>query len=463
MSTRRIAAALLIAGLAACGSERKTEATDPRRVASAAARTKAPEVAIEIGGEVLPDPVDGLLASGPLLYTVQLTPVADTNTDWNPVNSIELFSDLGLTTKLTGGVCGIPDTEGDVTIVNYLPEGLVNLQLEFNPIAPTGHKICTPLPANRDPSLVTTFGIIDYSTGGDVGSYTANQASSVIAGKSVVGPNGSMTKKWAFARPDAQSFTWRARIYANLRPYASKIETPYVDAATVWSNGGEPQPKLWVISDDSVGAPFSFPPIVTAVHMSTYLDPAATQPAGDTDSTFIMSTTDANDPNWGTGVGTSLAATSANIGRTIYARMQNEWVNGSSVTKLGQQVTPGSNPDRTFLITQPASVPALGVVPTGGPVTYTVAPQATGAEIEIYNRGAGRNPTCTNVAVGTKVYPANASDPPVAIGTSGTFSVTGLGLTPGSPYCYHVRNTFTTRILGATYPGSWSNYSSFTR
>jgi hypothetical protein len=461
MSTRCIAGALLLVALAACGAERKADARDPRRVAASASRVAAPPAfAAEVSGEVTPDPVRGGLASGPLLYTVQLPPIADGNTNWNPASTIELFSDLGLTTQASG-VCGTSDTEGDVTIANYLPEELVNLQVEFNPISPTGHKLCTPLPANRDPALVTTFGIVDYSGAGNVGSYQTNQTSTVINGKAVVSPNGSRTAKWAFAHPDGQSFTWRARVYADLRPYAGKIESPYVDAATVWSNGGTPQPTMWVISDDSVGAPFSPPGIVSAVHLSTYLDQGATQSAGDTNSTFVIST-DVADPNWGSGTGTTLAATTANIGRTIYAKMQNEWVTGG-VTKLGQVVAPGSNPDRAFLVTAPATVPALNTIATGGPVTYTVAPQATGAQIEIFNLGAGRNPTCQNSAVGTRVYPATAGAAPVDIGTSGTFSVTGIGLTPGSRYCYHVRNTFTTTVLLVNYPGSWSNFSNFTR
>ena len=448
-----------IAGLllAACGASPDREAAPVRR----AARVRTPAPLGELTGTIAP--AQPGVAGGPLLYTVQLTPVKD-GLLTNPANTIEVYSTQSLQNANAGSPCSVASIWAPVVITNFLQEGLSNLQVEMTRITPSANRLCTPLPANADPALDPTYGIIDYGATptSPVGNYAAVRAGTPTA----MPANGSTAPvAWAFTRPNADPFTWTARVVANLRPYPAAVESPYVDYATA----GTPNPLLTVISDDQVVADSVSPPsIVTGVHIWSFLDSGMASGAGDVDAVAIVST---NDPIlWGLGTRGTAAATAANLGKTIYLQMQNEWLDTNGTTVYGQKIPPGGDPGRTFKVTSPATVPALmpGVgsnVSGSKKAAFTPSAEAlamnAGADIEIYARYLVRAPstyaTCTTKQ-GALLYTGTQIPLP------GPFDLTTVPagtLTAGTKYCYRVRNGYFTSLLANYYTGTWSGFSDF--
>ena len=459
MNIRRLmslGAALL---MAACGTSREPEITSRLRPA----RARASVDVGEITGQITPVDLGGS-AGGPQFFTVQLNPVKDGQAT-NPVNTIEVYSTANLVTATAGSPCaGTASIWAPVVIKNFLTEALVNVQVEMTRITPSTNKLCTPLPANRDPALDTTYGIIDYggTPAAPIGDYSLVRTGTPTA----ISANGqSASMVWAFTLPNSDPFTWAARVVADLRPYPAAVESPYVDYATA----GTPNPQITVISDDQQAAGSVSPPsIVNGVHIWSWLDSGMGTSAGDVDQVAVVSI---NDPaTWGLGTRGIAAATAANLGRTIYLQMQNQWQDTNGSTVLGQKVGPGADPLRTFKVTTPATVPALmpgiGSNVSGSKLAaFTASPEAialnAGADIEIYAQFLVRAPS-TYAPCSSRQGALRYTGAQVAVPGPFNLNLVPSGtLVAGTKYCYRVRNGYFTSLLGAYYSGSWSTYSDF--
>jgi hypothetical protein len=432
----------LALALIACGTATRTEPSGQGRAVGA----RQSVVVGELEGQVIQASNPSASSPGPLLFTVQLNPVKDGQTGSNPPNTIEVFSDVPLA---AGTTCSpTNDVETSVTIANYLQEELRSLQVGMVDVTPTANKICTPLPANADPALITTWGVIDYSANNSirVGAYDALRAP--LQGG--ITTNGLRAVTWAFTNPNNGPFSWRARMVADLRPKPAFVGSPYVDALTP----GTPSPAILVISDDPKALDnYSFPnPIVNSVTFSTFFDSGMATSAGDSGATAAIDQTNAT--YWGTGPGFTNATTTPNIGRTIYVQMQNVWLDSASGTVTGQVIPPGSDASKTFLVTNPATVPATGTNGSSGTVRFTLDSHAAGAEIEIFNSGRGGScaSPITRVSGPTVLVPATSPAP-----------VPGYAGLAAGTYCYRIRNDFFAPYLNLNYPGSWSGYSDFTK
>jgi hypothetical protein len=460
MHIRWLSGLSLSLALVACGTATQPEPSAAPRPQ----RARAPVVVGEIGGEAHPDLTPGSVFANRWSYTVQLTPVADAQ-NTNPNNTIEVFSAPNILTKFTNGQAGNACTgtdsiQAEVSILSFMPEALKNVQVGMVNVDPVSNKICTPRPANADPAIDNGVGVIDYSGNGAVSLGAWNNPRTTSPASASTANGGPVPAMWAFTLPNGSPFTWRARIVADLRPYPAKVNSIYVDASTATTTN----PQVSIISDDLIvdGSTTDFRSIVNAVHLWTFTDPGLTASAGDVDKVVVMDTTGLG-ASWGLGNITTAAASPQNVGRTIYAQMQNEWSVGTPV--LGQKLPPGTDPFKTFLVTAPATVPplmpAVGSNVSGNHLAiFTPASQAVGADIEIrqqLSNGRGGFFACS-ASQGPLVFTGTG------VAVPGPYNLNLATPSPafvvGTKYCYRVRNGFNS-FVGQYYGGSWSGYSDF--